>query len=336
MLRRVAAFCRLLRPVLLLVSFPRSRSPVVGVLGLCWLRWDVPPPSNAFLWGVRPRTGPDGAAIDWCVMAGAGGGSEIGLHDAPPAQLHNTNPCPRPRRRHSTSLQLPPEFQLLEVGEVHAVRVVQDLLALLVRIRARQLLDLRPCGRAMGEGRSARTHFEPTFSANAARFQGILGGRGGTSARLDPLRDRPKWSVMSPGLCPNFDTQATASEWAMKRGIQLRCPQGLGEHRGSTNVGVGGPKGVTTMSKWANNNITSAIPGRSASLWEKALWPLLFLPIFRVCAVDGEATTQTRNDGPTHVPMVEPPLLSTAPPGVVSWYGKQHSMGGGQTFGWRR
>ena len=41
MLRRVAAFCRPLRPVLLLVSFPRSRSPVVGVLGLCWL-WRVP------------------------------------------------------------------------------------------------------------------------------------------------------------------------------------------------------------------------------------------------------------------------------------------------------
>ena len=39
MLRRVAAFCRPLRPVLLLVLFPRSRSPVVGVLGLCWL-WD--------------------------------------------------------------------------------------------------------------------------------------------------------------------------------------------------------------------------------------------------------------------------------------------------------
>ena len=37
MLRRVAAFCRPLRPVLLLVSFPRSRSPVVGVLGLCWM-----------------------------------------------------------------------------------------------------------------------------------------------------------------------------------------------------------------------------------------------------------------------------------------------------------
>ena len=35
MLHRVAAFCRPLRPVLLLVSFPRSRSPVVGVLGLC-------------------------------------------------------------------------------------------------------------------------------------------------------------------------------------------------------------------------------------------------------------------------------------------------------------
>ena len=35
MVRRVATFCRPLRPVLLLVSFPRSRTPVVGVLGLC-------------------------------------------------------------------------------------------------------------------------------------------------------------------------------------------------------------------------------------------------------------------------------------------------------------
>ena len=35
MLRWVAAFCRPLRPVLLLVLFPCSRSPVFGVLGLC-------------------------------------------------------------------------------------------------------------------------------------------------------------------------------------------------------------------------------------------------------------------------------------------------------------
>ena len=41
MLRWVAAFCRPLRPVLLLVSFPRSRSAVVGVLGLCWM-WQYP------------------------------------------------------------------------------------------------------------------------------------------------------------------------------------------------------------------------------------------------------------------------------------------------------
>ena len=41
MLRRVAAFCRPLRPVLLLVSFLRSWSPVAGVPGLCWL-WRVP------------------------------------------------------------------------------------------------------------------------------------------------------------------------------------------------------------------------------------------------------------------------------------------------------
>ena len=40
MLRRVAAFCRPLRPVLLLVSFPHSRSPVVlcvgAVLDVAW------------------------------------------------------------------------------------------------------------------------------------------------------------------------------------------------------------------------------------------------------------------------------------------------------------
>ena len=42
MLRRVAALCRPLRPVLLLVSFPHSRSPVVGVPGLCWMWHGVP------------------------------------------------------------------------------------------------------------------------------------------------------------------------------------------------------------------------------------------------------------------------------------------------------
>ena len=42
MLRWVASFCRPLRPVLLLVSFLRSQSPVVGVLGLCWMWQDVP------------------------------------------------------------------------------------------------------------------------------------------------------------------------------------------------------------------------------------------------------------------------------------------------------
>ena len=42
MLRRVAAFCRPLQPVLLLVLFPRSQSPVVGVVGLCWMWQGVP------------------------------------------------------------------------------------------------------------------------------------------------------------------------------------------------------------------------------------------------------------------------------------------------------
>ena len=63
MLRWVAAFCRPLRPVLLLVSFPRSRSPVVGVLGLCWLRRDVP-------FG-RQRRPVVGASV--CIPGGGGG-----------------------------------------------------------------------------------------------------------------------------------------------------------------------------------------------------------------------------------------------------------------------
>ena len=42
MLRQVATFCRPLRLVLLLVSSPHLRSPVVGVLGLCWMWHDVP------------------------------------------------------------------------------------------------------------------------------------------------------------------------------------------------------------------------------------------------------------------------------------------------------
>ena len=42
MLRRVAAFCRPLRPVLLLLLFLHSWSPAVGVLGLCGMWHGVP------------------------------------------------------------------------------------------------------------------------------------------------------------------------------------------------------------------------------------------------------------------------------------------------------
>ena len=62
MLRRVAAFCRPLRPVLLLVSFPRSRSPVVGVPGLCWMWRDVPFACALFDCLCCPRAAPLGAA----------------------------------------------------------------------------------------------------------------------------------------------------------------------------------------------------------------------------------------------------------------------------------
>ena len=57
MLRRGAAFCRPLRPVLLLVSFPRSRSPVVGVPGLCGM-WRVP-----FARSRRPVVGAPGVVL---------------------------------------------------------------------------------------------------------------------------------------------------------------------------------------------------------------------------------------------------------------------------------
>ena len=62
MLRRVATFCRPLWPVLLLVSFPRSRSPVVGVLGLCWMRHGVPfaCQRRPIVGVLRPRRCPEG------------------------------------------------------------------------------------------------------------------------------------------------------------------------------------------------------------------------------------------------------------------------------------
>ena len=58
MLRGVAAFCRPLRPVLLLLSFPRSQSAVVGVPGLCWLWQDVP-----FVRQRRPVVGVPGVVL---------------------------------------------------------------------------------------------------------------------------------------------------------------------------------------------------------------------------------------------------------------------------------
>ena len=63
MLRWVTAFCRPLRPVLLLVSFPRSRSPVVGVLGL-------PPPPPPPAWCQPPPPPPPHArSVDSCTGA---------------------------------------------------------------------------------------------------------------------------------------------------------------------------------------------------------------------------------------------------------------------------
>ena len=99
MLRRVAAFCRPLRPVLLLVSFPRSRSPVVGVLGLCWLWRDV-----AFACqtqGLQVTTDPERVR---------GGGGGHGPAAAAPAAPASARPPP------------PPPFAALRIGSVPGIR----------------------------------------------------------------------------------------------------------------------------------------------------------------------------------------------------------------------
>ena len=88
MLLRVATFCRPLRPVLLLVSFPRSRSPVVGVLGPLphhHLITPPPPPSKQKNQLVRPlqKIASSGAPRDR--VRGARGMGQHGRCKAPHA-----------------------------------------------------------------------------------------------------------------------------------------------------------------------------------------------------------------------------------------------------------
>ena len=75
MLCRVAAFCRPLRPVLLLVSFPRSRSPVVGVPGgrLQPVLMRHPPQLSVKTWG-----GGGGGSWGRGSSRGSGGGQAGG------------------------------------------------------------------------------------------------------------------------------------------------------------------------------------------------------------------------------------------------------------------
>ena len=79
MLRRAAAFCRPLRPVLPLVSFPRSRSPVVGAPGLCILYVGLASPWTAAQWTVdhggcrQPMCDPEGCATVLGVVERGGG-----------------------------------------------------------------------------------------------------------------------------------------------------------------------------------------------------------------------------------------------------------------------
>ena len=75
MLRRVAAFCQPLRPVLLLVSFPRSRGPAVGVLGLCWMWQGVPfvPPPPLLTACIMHKSVSRCPCVRWTVRSWCGG-----------------------------------------------------------------------------------------------------------------------------------------------------------------------------------------------------------------------------------------------------------------------
>ena len=115
MLRRVAAFCRPLRPVLLLVSFLRLRSPVVGVPGLCWMWRDVP-----FARQRRPGVGVLGVVL---VVAGVVRLFLLSTHLRPQA-VHNlprcVSVCVRPRCPVPPALSAPPpppEKKSLSRGE---------------------------------------------------------------------------------------------------------------------------------------------------------------------------------------------------------------------------
>ena len=77
MLRRVAAFCRPLRPVLLLVSFPRSRSPAVwrvgAVLDVAWCAVCVSAVPNSWRIEDPPPPGKLPPFLGCCTCAQAAG-----------------------------------------------------------------------------------------------------------------------------------------------------------------------------------------------------------------------------------------------------------------------
>ena len=114
MLRRVAAFCRPLRPMLLLVSFPRSRSPVVG---------PIPPPFGR---GLEPNLPPFGGGTVlglWVLQKSVVCGSLKSPPPPPPGlstSLHRIpslshGACEGPQDRNPAS-SAPPQVQNITGG----------------------------------------------------------------------------------------------------------------------------------------------------------------------------------------------------------------------------
>ena len=152
MLRRVAAFCRLLRPVLLLVSFPRSRSPVVGVLGLCWMGRAVP-----FARQRRPVVGVLGVVL---VVAGVRPSPSRGPKLVRCAAMHLASAAlaSRPRcRQFQAAAQTVCNASLLYQSIAHSARRIAHILGSCLR--------------------SAVSSFDKEYLSGAGRTRGCGGPR---------------------------------------------------------------------------------------------------------------------------------------------------------------
>ena len=180
MLRRVAAFCRPLRPVLLLVSFPRSRSPVVGVLGLCWMWRDVP-----FACQRRPIIG----VLRMCwLLEGS-----FDCFCCPHTSVHRPSPPPPPLHIQAFANVPKPAFALCSAVSVPVPLPPDPILSVplkrTLRLGAGALFAGLGCRPVMNK----RRQVEPSVELNSPR---VTQARGEVSISLN--RSSSGWAVRPP------------------------------------------------------------------------------------------------------------------------------------------